>query len=143
MRKREREEGERIEGETRKEENATGVEEDNKRVTSGEWKKVEKRFARKVGGTITSFFFSNIPENHEEKHMWAIFQWWGKIKDLFIVRKKTKNGKRYSFVHFVGVLEPKDLEQSLDCIFTRINKLFVNFPKFERVSPTKGEVKRW
>lgn len=51
----------------------------------------------------------------------------GKVRDLFVVKKRTKQGWRFGFVRFKGVARPKEIESTLDRVFIGNTKLHVNF----------------
>lgn len=70
--------------------------------------------------------------------MWQEFQRWGKVREVFIPRKRDKSGRRFGFVRFLDVPEPGRLERKLDQIVIGDLKLFVNRPRFAKVS--KGPV---
>lgn len=65
---------------------------------------------------ITSFFVSNFPNGMSEVGLWRIFQRWGKVRDVMVPRKRTKDGKRFGFVRFEGVKDYKQMEYQLDKI---------------------------
>jgi hypothetical protein len=71
-------------------------------------------------------------ENGKAKDMWFLFQKWGKVNEFFIPNKRNKYGKRFGFVRFDGIVNPKDLELKLDNIFIGEMKLHVNLPRFNR-----------
>ncbi|RZC16370.1 Histone acetyltransferase of the MYST family 2 [Glycine soja] len=82
---------------------------------------------------ITSFYFSHFPDEVRERDLWKIFQAWGKVWEVFVPKKRNKQGHRYGFVRFKGVEDEDRLERRLDNhIYIHGMKMFVNKPKFQR-----------
>lgn len=52
---------------------------------------------------------------------------------MVILSKRDARGKRYGFVRFFDVKEPRVLAKKLDNIFLENDKIYVNLPKFARV----------
>ncbi|XP_057432697.1 uncharacterized protein LOC130725491 [Lotus japonicus] len=86
------------------------------------------------GGDITSYYFSNFPENFTEKNMWEIFQRYDRVWEVFIAPRRDKKGKRFGFVRFINVKNPARLERDLDTIIIGCTKMHVNFPRFYKPS---------
>lgn len=114
-----------------------GRERERERGRGGERK---ARFGRSDGGSganhqgskdITHFFFSNFPEFWGEKELWRVFQRYDKVWDVFVSPRRDRRGHRFGFVRFVGVKNPRRLEQELDTIMIGNTKMNVNFPRFE------------
>ncbi|KAK7266808.1 hypothetical protein RIF29_19464 [Crotalaria pallida] len=66
-----------------------------------------------------TFYTSNIPEKTSTYDLWKFFQHQGKVIDVFAPAKRNKGGKRFAFVIFSGVINPKELERKLDNALTR------------------------
>ena len=81
---------------------------------------------------ITSFYFTHFPDEANEALLWGYFKKWGDVCEVYIAKRLSKEGRRYGFVRFKGVLDVKGLETRLDNIFINDCKLFVNLPRFER-----------
>ena len=82
---------------------------------------------------ITSFYFSHFPDGVRERDLWKIFQAWGKVWEVFVSKKRNKQGHRYGFVRFKGVEDEDGMERRLDNrIYIHGMKMFVNKPKFQR-----------
>jgi hypothetical protein len=64
--------------------------------------------------------------------LWREFQKWGRVREVFIPNKRNKYGKRFGFVRFLDVKDPKSLETKLDNIKMNETKLHVNLPRFAR-----------
>lgn len=81
---------------------------------------------------LTSYFFTNIPDDFGEEAMWGVFKHWGKVWDIYIPPRRDKNGKRFGFVKFKDVLNAKALEESLKMVQIGDKKVTVNLPRYGR-----------
>lgn len=90
-----------------------------------------KRESLKNKGS-TSYFFTNFPENLSYEDLWRVLHKWGRVIDVCIPPKRDKFGKKFGFVRFLDVQQPKVLEQKLDALWIGTYKLRVNIPAFER-----------
>ncbi|KAF1862688.1 hypothetical protein Lal_00013449 [Lupinus albus] len=66
--------------------------------------------------------------------MWDVFLEWGKVVDVVIPPRLDKYGKRFGFVRFLGILNPKLMVAKLDRIWIGHYKIWVNIPKYGRKS---------
>lgn len=64
---------------------------------------------------------------------------WGKVVDVFVPKKKNKEGKAFGFVRFKEVGYPLELERRLDQIWIRTYKLRANSTRFLRGMEGKAE----
>lgn len=76
-------------------------------------KKGEKGGKLRNSNTI---FLTHFVDSHDVTHLWGIFRRWGMVCNLFISRRRSKEGKHYDFVRFGGVNDPRKLEKNLQCI---------------------------
>ncbi|KAL5182601.1 Calmodulin-binding transcription activator 5 [Glycine soja] len=83
---------------------------------------------------ITSFYFTNFTDNVNEVRLWGKFKIWGDVREVFIAKRRNKEGRRFGFVRFKDVSDVKLLETHLDNIFIDDHKLFVNLPRFTRLA---------
>lgn len=65
----------------------------------------------------------------------------GKVCNLYIDRKRDKNGYRYGFARFVGIQNDLDFARKLDAINVGSMKLHVNIPRFAIVGGLGAEKK--
>lgn len=79
-----------------------------------------------------TFYFSEFPDNSGYREMWDVFQRFGKVVEVVIPNKKNRRGKRFGFVRFLGVKEPKQFAARLDKIFIGNQKMFVNIPRYQK-----------
>ncbi|KAH1073111.1 hypothetical protein J1N35_025439 [Gossypium stocksii] len=61
-----------------------------------------------------SLFVSNIPATMHWKGLWVLFNFHGEVKDAFIPIKKSKNGKRFSFVRYSNDIDAQRAIEKLN-----------------------------
>ncbi|GKA48294.1 RNA-directed DNA polymerase, eukaryota, reverse transcriptase zinc-binding domain protein [Tanacetum coccineum] len=88
------------------------------------WKEVEK--------IASSFYITNFPDYVDAKRLWKECEPYGRIVDAFIANKRSKVGKRFCFVHFLGVKNDEQLARSLTSIWIRSYHLFASMARFNR-----------
>nr|GEU42950.1 RNA-directed DNA polymerase, eukaryota [Tanacetum cinerariifolium] len=64
--------------------------------------------------------------------LWVECQSYGRIVDAFIANKRSKAGKRFGFVHFLGVKNEEQLARSLASIWIGSYHLFASVARFNR-----------
>lgn len=109
----------------------------------GEWRTVDYRKRRTTKKTtlghqshkshpeISTFFVSNIPDGTTSKQLWWECKSIGILADVFIPKKKDKNGGRFAFVRFKGVKNIESIEKALENIRIDGAKLSANIAKFD------------
>ena len=88
---------------------------------------------------ITSYYFTHFPEEADEGLLWKHFKKWGDVREVYIAKRRNREGRRYGFMRFKGVSDARGLEVKLDNIFINEHKLFVNLPRFTRSAQTEGK----
>ncbi|KHN27159.1 hypothetical protein glysoja_032927 [Glycine soja] len=63
---------------------------------------------------VASFYFTRFPDNATETDLWHHFKKMGNLQEIFISKKRNKNGKKYGFARFRGVNDVYLLEKKLD-----------------------------
>ena len=86
---------------------------------------------------VSSFYFTRFPVDITEQDMWQSFRKWGDLREIFISKKKNRNGRRYGFARFKGVNDAHKLARQLDQIVIGGLKLYVNIPKYGRDTAMK------
>uniref|UniRef100_K7KKX5 RRM domain-containing protein n=1 Tax=Glycine max TaxID=3847 RepID=K7KKX5_SOYBN len=81
---------------------------------------------------VTSFYFTRFPEDATAKELWIHFKQQGDVREVFIPRKRNKQGRRYGFVRYKGVRNVQQLQQHLDNMVFRGLKMNVNVPRYGR-----------
>nr|GEW53877.1 hypothetical protein [Tanacetum cinerariifolium] len=85
-----------------------------------------------VDKIATSFFVTNIPNSLDAKNLWKEFQPFVRIVDAFIANKRSKQGKRFGFVRFLGIHNEEVFAKSLSNVWIRSYHVFVLVAKFQR-----------
>ena len=83
---------------------------------------------------ISSFYFTHVPEDATEGDLWQHLKKVGDVREIFISKKRNRNGRRYGFARFKGVDDVNQLERRLDNIVLGGLKLYVNIPKYDRAA---------
>ncbi|PWA43216.1 hypothetical protein CTI12_AA447450 [Artemisia annua] len=65
----------------------------------------------------TSFYVTNFPISLDAKNLWKEFQPFGRIVDAFIANKRSKQGKRFGVIRFLGVHNEEVFAKSLSNIW--------------------------
>ncbi|GKU90659.1 hypothetical protein SLEP1_g4626 [Rubroshorea leprosula] len=78
----------------------------------------------------TAFFFTNFPDEWSYAEMWKTFGKYGRVYAVYSPLRKSRNGKRFGFVRFLEVKNPKVLESQLDKIRIDGCKIWVNLAKY-------------
>ncbi|XP_057449044.1 uncharacterized protein LOC130740451 [Lotus japonicus] len=100
----------------------------------------KKAFNKRVNSNeVTSYFFTNFPDDFKAKNMWGVFSYWGRVQEVFIPTKTDRNGQRFGFVRFFDVHDPSGFGRRLDQIFIGSTKLFVNLPRFIGYPRSQGK----
>ena len=104
----------------------------NMRVREGRWKSHEGR-KQQPSLLYSTFFFSNFPGSRGEIDMFKMFQRWARVKEVCIVRKLNRWGRRFGFVSFLDVENVANLERELVWIYIGNMKIHVNIPRYKKV----------
>ncbi|GJW28107.1 RNA-directed DNA polymerase, eukaryota [Tanacetum coccineum] len=99
-------------------------------------KRIDNPFEKDVDKIATSFFVTNFPESLDAKGLWKEFQPFGRIVDAFIANKRSKIGKRFGFVRFLGVNNADTFVNRLSSIWMGSYHVFVSVAKFQRKNKT-------
>nr|KAJ0194119.1 hypothetical protein LSAT_V11C800404340 [Lactuca sativa] len=82
-------------------------------------------------------FVTNFPNDLVENDLWHLFEEFGKIADVYIARKLSKNGRKFAFVIYLNAFDGDRLEKRLAYIWAGSFHLFVSVAKFKRGEETK------
>lgn len=58
-----------------------------------------------------SYYFTNWPNDCNIEDLWKVFLRHGMVHDVFVASKLNKFGKRFGFVHFKNIHDPKMMEE--------------------------------
>ena len=118
-----------------KERNSEKVREDPHRRHAGNRQGQGQSYGRanwRSRKNITSFYFTQFPDDTTEEELWYHFKVFGAVREIFIAKNRNKHGRRFGFVRFEGVENAQKLEWTLDNIVFGGLKMHVNIPKFGR-----------
>nr|GEU51428.1 RNA-directed DNA polymerase, eukaryota [Tanacetum cinerariifolium] len=93
---------------------------------------IRNQFHKEVEKIAFSFYITNFPDYVDAKRLWVECQSYGRIVDAFIANKKSKAGKRFGFVRFLGLKNEEQLARSLASIWTGSYHLFASIARFYR-----------
>ncbi|KAK9064848.1 hypothetical protein SSX86_016230 [Deinandra increscens subsp. villosa] len=65
----------------------------------------------------TSVFITNFPPDTSSQELWKYCDQWGRVSDVYISSRRTKSGRKFGFVRFVGVKDMKNLINNLRTIW--------------------------
>ncbi|GJT89350.1 RNA-directed DNA polymerase, eukaryota, reverse transcriptase zinc-binding domain protein [Tanacetum coccineum] len=88
--------------------------------------------------SLHPFFVTNFPESLDAKGLWREFQSFGRIVDAFIANKRSKIGKRFGFVRFLGISNVDAFVNTLSNIWMGSYHVFVSVAKFQRQNKTES-----
>lgn len=74
-------------------------------------------FSRVNRNQTWSFLFFNFPENWPVDQIWRLFKRYGDLVDVYMARKRLRNGQKFGFVRFKGVKSVEQMEQRLNTIW--------------------------
>ncbi|GKD20433.1 RNA-directed DNA polymerase, eukaryota, reverse transcriptase zinc-binding domain protein [Tanacetum coccineum] len=98
-------------------------------------KPIDNPFGNVLERIATSFFVSNFPDSLDSKGLWNVCKPFGRIVDAFIANKRSKLGKRFGFIRFLGVRHEEEFAKSLSTIWIgSFHLLFVSVAQGESVS---------
>ncbi|PWA84779.1 hypothetical protein CTI12_AA157570 [Artemisia annua] len=93
---------------------------------------IRNPFHKEVEKITTSFYVTNFPDYVDAKRLWKECESYGRIVDTFIAYKKSKRGKRFGFVRFIGVKNEEELANSLATIWIGSYHMFAVVARFKR-----------
>ncbi|GJY46579.1 RNA-directed DNA polymerase, eukaryota, reverse transcriptase zinc-binding domain protein [Tanacetum coccineum] len=105
-------------------------------------KPIDNPFVKDVEKIATSFFVTNFPESLDAKSLWKEFQPFGRIVDAFIANKRSKIGKHFGFVRFLGICNGGELVKTFSNIWIESYHVYVSTTKFQRQVNTESNPKK-
>ncbi|KAI3503916.1 hypothetical protein L1887_32407 [Cichorium endivia] len=76
-------------------------------------------------GKVVSYMFFNFPMNTTVEKLWSLFRRFGKVVDMYMAKKKLRNGREFGFVRFSQVEDPNKLGVELNGVWIGLYKLRV------------------
>lgn len=80
----------------------------------------------------TSLFFTDFPNGWPRAEMWRHFQNFGHVVDVFVPKKKSREGKEFGFGRYRGVRNPDNLSLHIHSVKIGTNVLTINVSRFQR-----------
>nr|GEV88363.1 RNA-directed DNA polymerase, eukaryota [Tanacetum cinerariifolium] len=80
----------------------------------------------------TSFYVSNLPDSLDAKGLWKACLPYGRLVDTFIANKRSKGGKRFGFIRFLGIKDANEFVKTLSNIWIGNFHLYVAVAIFQR-----------
>ncbi|GJZ16190.1 reverse transcriptase domain, reverse transcriptase zinc-binding domain protein [Tanacetum coccineum] len=108
----------------------------NKYQTS---KPIGNPFQKDPEKVTSSFNVTNFPESINAKELWNTFVPYGRLADTFIPNKRSKGGKRFDFIRFLGVKDVHNFALSLSNVSNVLIgsfHLFVTVANYQRPNST-------
>ncbi|XVF15686.1 hypothetical protein REPUB_Repub09cG0176600 [Reevesia pubescens] len=79
---------------------------------------------------VFSIFVNNIPAKVHWRWLQNIFDFHGKVVDVFILKKRSNRGQKFGFVRFASLSEAKTTARSLNGVWLLDHRIKVNFSRF-------------
>ncbi|GJT70259.1 RNA-directed DNA polymerase, eukaryota [Tanacetum coccineum] len=79
-----------------------------------------------------SIFATNFSDNTTSKDLWEVCKGYGTVVDVFIPNRKSKSGKRFTFVRFIKVVNVDRLVDNLCTLWIGRMHLHANVARFDR-----------
>nr|GEZ18846.1 hypothetical protein CTI12_AA607460 [Tanacetum cinerariifolium] len=79
-----------------------------------------------------SIFVTNFPNNTTSKDLWEVCKAYGKVVDVYILNRLSKDGKHFAFVRFIKVANVDRLVSNLCTLWIGRMHLHANIVRFER-----------
>ncbi|PWA62359.1 RNA-directed DNA polymerase, eukaryota [Artemisia annua] len=96
-------------------------------------------FYKDVEKVASSFYVTNFPLSLDAKGLWKVFAPYGRLVDAFIANKKSKLGKRFGFVRFMGISNGADFVRYFSNIWIGNFHVSAAVARFQRQG--RGETK--
>nr|GEX66863.1 RNA-directed DNA polymerase, eukaryota, reverse transcriptase zinc-binding domain protein [Tanacetum cinerariifolium] len=91
-----------------------------------------------IHNIFTSIFVTNFPDETNAKELWRFDNQYGNVIEAFIPDRRSKIGKRFSFIRFIKVADVDRLINNLCTIWIGKFKLHANVARFNRLPLNKG-----
>lgn len=96
------------------------------------WQKQNHRRKKKVREQITSFYVANFPEGVSSIHFREVFSPLGKLRDVYIPKKKDCYGSPFAFIRYADVVDPDEMVVKMKQVKMENVKLSINIAKHGR-----------
>ncbi|GJV88204.1 RNA-directed DNA polymerase, eukaryota, reverse transcriptase zinc-binding domain protein [Tanacetum coccineum] len=103
-------------------------------------KPIGNPFHKDLDKVASSFYVSNFPDSIDSKGLWNICAPYGRLVDVFIANKRSKRGKRFGFIRFMGVKDVNAFVTSLSNIWIENFHLYVTVARFQRPTTSRPKL---
>ena len=100
-------------------------------------KPIHNPYQKDLEKIVTSFYVTNFPDSITAKDLWTVCSPFGRLVDTFIANKRSKGGKRFGFIRYVGVNDITSFVRSLSNIWIGSFHLYVTTARFQRPNSIK------
>ncbi|PWA56567.1 hypothetical protein CTI12_AA418440 [Artemisia annua] len=100
---------------------------------------INNPYIKDLDRIATSFYVSNFPESLDAKGLWNACTSYGRLVDAFIANKRSKGGKRFGFIRFLGIKDAHEFVRSLSNIWIGSFHLYVAVALSQRGENPKTE----
>ncbi|GKC45594.1 RNA-directed DNA polymerase, eukaryota [Tanacetum coccineum] len=94
-------------------------------------KNIDNPYQKDLERISTSFYVSNFPETLDAKGLSNACATYGWIVDAFIANKRSKRGKRFRFIRFLGIKDARDFDRSISNIWIGSFHVYVLVTHFQ------------
>ncbi|GKE28514.1 RNA-directed DNA polymerase, eukaryota [Tanacetum coccineum] len=81
---------------------------------------------------------TNFPDSVDSRGIWNVCSPYGRLVDAFIANKRSKVGKRFGFIRYVGIKDVSDFVRSLSNIWIGSFHLYVSVARFQWPNSNKS-----
>ncbi|GKB31451.1 RNA-directed DNA polymerase, eukaryota, reverse transcriptase zinc-binding domain protein [Tanacetum coccineum] len=99
-------------------------------------KPIDNPHHRDLEKVATSFYVSNLPDSLDAKGLWNACVKYGRLVDSFIANKRSKGGKRFGFIRFLGIKDDTEFVKLLSNIWIGSYHLYVTVARYQRTNST-------
>ncbi|KAJ9557474.1 hypothetical protein OSB04_012088 [Centaurea solstitialis] len=103
-----------------------------KRKDAAEVSQVRPKKKSLFSGKAITFYITNLADLVSEADIWKVFIRIGKIVDLYVAKKRNKQGCRFGFARFLGISDLKGFEGKLNNTWVGGQRLLANVARFKR-----------
>ncbi|PWA43051.1 hypothetical protein CTI12_AA538570 [Artemisia annua] len=86
----------------------------------------------------TTYYVTNFPKHLTARDLWKELEDYGRLLDVYIARKLSKKGKRFTFIRFLIVRDENILDYKLQSVWVGSFHLFISMARFSREKPKRS-----
>ncbi|GJY25615.1 RNA-directed DNA polymerase, eukaryota [Tanacetum coccineum] len=85
-----------------------------------------------------TYYVMNFPKHLTVHDLWKELEGYGRLVDVYIARKLSKQGKRFAFIPFLNVKDEQRLDYKLQSVWVGSFHLFISRTQFLREMPNRS-----